>query len=365
VHDPCARGGPSYDRAVLRTGLGVLIGGSQYTRASTGQPVFALDLIDLEHLRVHKIALGFLAHGFATMPGRDTTAAIFQKRGPNAAIVELLEGTVRPFVAGPRRAFYGHGLYDPDARQIYAVEIDTDSCEGMLSVRDAQTLEVTGEIPTGGKNPHDALLLGDGRTLVVTNGGGALGSDAPGSVAFVDLSSRKVVDCVLIPDEKLNAGHVAIGKDGSIAVVSAPRDGLPGATSLGGLSLRHGAAGSLERMREPRATTDRMIGESLSVAIHEGSGVVAATHPYGGILTLWNLAERRMLRCFELASARGVTVTLDGRYFAVSHGLGGSLSLIDPTTLELVEGETIEIGRFTGSHVYAWRMPVGAAFAAT
>lgn len=353
-----------YPRGVMRTGLGVLVGGSQYVRASTGQPVFALDLLDLEALRVHSVPLSFLAHGFSTLPERATTAAVFEKRGPNAAVVELLQGNVRPIVAGPRRAFYGHGLFSPDGTQLYAVEIDTDTHEGMLSVRDAETLLVTGEIATGGKNPHDALLLEDGKTLVVTHGGGALGSDAPPSVAFLDLPSRRVIDRVAIPGENINAGHVAVGKDGSVAVVSAPRDGLPAATSLGGLSLRHGPSGPLERMEEPRGVTTRMVGESLSVAIHEATGVVAATHPYGGLLTLWSLAERRMLRSFELVSARGVTVTLDGRYFAVSHGLGGSLSLLDPTTLELVVGETIEIGRFTGSHVYAWRMPVGAAFEA-
>ncbi len=195
--------------------MAVLIGGSQYIRASTGKPIFALDLLDLESVRIHSVPLEFLAHGFATMPGRETTAAIFEKRGPNAAIVELLEAKVRSFVAGPSRAFYGHGLYDPDASKVYAVEIDTDTHEGLLSVRDAQTLEVTGEIPTGGKNPHDALLLDDRRTLVITNGGGALGSDAPASVAYVDLPSRRVVDRVLVADENLNAGHVAIGKTGA------------------------------------------------------------------------------------------------------------------------------------------------------
>jgi uncharacterized protein len=348
---------------VIRTGLGVLVGGSQYLRASTGKPIFSLDLLDLEALRTHSVPLEFLAHGFATKPGEETVAALFEKRGPNAAVVELLEARVRPIVAGPGRKFYGHGLFSPDASQLYAVEIDTETHEGLLSVRDASSFEVTGEIPTGGKNPHDALLLDDGKTLVVTNGGGALGSDAAASVAFIDLPSRRVVDIVPIPDENLNAGHVAIGKDGSIAVVSAPRDGLPGATSLGGLSLRHGARGSLERMQEPRDVTARMVGESLSVAIHESTGIVAATHPYGSVLTLWNLAQRRMLRSFDLVSARGVTVTLDGRYFAVSHGLNGSLSLLDPATMELVAGETMEVGRFTGSHVYAWRMPGGAAFA--
>ncbi|MDB4935388.1 MAG: uncharacterized protein JWP87_2360 [Labilithrix sp.] len=346
-----------------RNGLGILIGGSRYVRASTGLPFFSLDLLDLENIKLRTIDVTFLPHGFATMPGRDTTAAVFEKRGPNAAVIELLEGKVRPIAAGPGRAFYGHGLFSPDAKQIYAVEIDTDTHEGLLSVRDADTFEVTGEIATDGKNPHDALLLDDGTTLVVTNGGGELGSDAPASVAFIDLPSRRVVDRVLVADEQLNAGHVAVGTDGTIAVVSAPRDGLPGATSLGGMSLRRaGERGGLERLREPDATTKRMIGESLSVCIHEKSGVVAATHPFGGLLTLWNLAERKLLRSFEMVSARGVTLTLDGRYFAVSHGLGGSLSLIDPTTQQLVKDETMEIGRLTGSHIYAWSLPAGVSF---
>jgi uncharacterized protein len=348
---------------VLRTGLGVLIGGSQYVRASTGKTMFTLDMLDLEALRTRAIDVGFLPHGFSTMPGRPTRAAIFEKRGPNAAVVDLLEGDVRPITAGAGRMFYGHGLFAPDAKTLYGVEIDTTSHEGMLSVRDAESWQVTGEIATGGKNPHDAMLLEDDTTLVVTNGGGTRESGAQASVAFIDLPSRRVVDRVLVGDEALNAGHVAVGRDGSIAVVSAPRDGLPGATSLGGLSLRRaGETGPLERMVEPSATTGRMIGESLSVAIHEGTGVVAATHPFGDLLTLWSLAERRMLRVFELPSARGVTLTLDGKYFSVSHGKRGSLAMIDPSTLDFVEGETIEIGRFTGSHVYAWRLPEGAAW---
>lgn len=237
---------------MLRDGLGVLIGGSQYIRASTGKPVFALDLLDLEKLVVHAVPLEFLAHGFTTVPGRETTAAVFQKRGPNAAIVELLDGTARPFMAGPNRAFYGHGAYGPEGHSLYSVEIDVTTFEGMLTVRDAQTLEVTGEIPTGGKNPHDAQLLEGTRTLVVTNGGGPHGGDAPGSVAFIDLGKRTIVDRVFVDDERINAGHVAVGKDGSIALVSAPREGLPGATSLGGLSLRRAGSGVLARVREPR-----------------------------------------------------------------------------------------------------------------
>lgn len=345
-----------------RAGLGVLIGGSAYLRASTREQVFALDLLDLERLALRTIDLGFLAHGFCTKPGHETTAALFEKRGPHAAVVELLTGDVRTIDAGPGHAFYGHGAFSPDADELFGVEIDTRTHEGVLRVRDAETWEVTGEIPTGGKNPHDARIL-DERTLVVTNGGGEIGTPAAASVAFIDLRSRRVTERVFLSDPALNAGHVAIAKDGSIAVVSAPRDGLP-AGSVGGLSLRSaGETGSLQRMREPADLMTRLVGESLSVAVHEATGVVAATHPFAHRMSLWSLAEKRLLRAFELESARGVTLTPGGALFAVTHGNQGSLSLLDPTTLDFVVGQTMEIGRFTGSHTYAWTLPAGAAFA--
>ena len=339
----------------------MLIGGTRYLRATTKEPVFFLDMFDVENGRLKTIELGFLAHGFSTKPGAPATAALFEKRGPNAAVVELLEGKVRPILAGKNRAFYGHGVYAPDSPEIFSVEIDTETHEGLLAVRDRETWEVTGEIPTAGKNPHDALLLEDNRTLVITNGGGNLGTEHAASVAYVDLRTRKVTDRVLLSDESINAGHVAVARDGSIAVVSAPRDGLPGATSIAGLSLRRAKSeGPLQWMREPRAITDKMIGESLSVAIHEETRVVAATHPYGNLLTFWSLDKHELLASIALESVRGVSLTLDGRYFAIAHGQTGLLGFVDPKTLALVPEKSPVYGRFMGSHVYAWKLPEGA-----
>jgi len=344
--------------------LGVVIGGSQYASASGDRKSYALDLVDLDEERLRTIELHFLPHGFSTMPGKETVAAVFEKRGPNACLVELTTGRVRPIAADEGRAFYGHGVFAPDAQALYAVEIDTASHEGLLTVRDARTWKVTRTIPTGGKNPHDAVLLDDRRTLVVTNGGGDAASGAAPSVTFVDLASERVVDRVAIGEAAFNAGHVAIARDGSLAVVSAPRDGLP-ETALGGLSLRGpGTGGTAERMREPRDATERMTGESLSVAIHEPSRTVLATHPYGDLFTLWSLDERRLLRAFELESPRGVTVTLDGRLFALSHGKDGSLSLLDPVARDFVEGTRRSLGRFTGSHLFTWQKPEGLSFGA-
>jgi hypothetical protein len=73
-------------------------------------------------------------------------------------------------VAG--RHFYGHGAFSPDGALLYATENDFDNAAGMIGVYDARgDFQRIGELPTHGAGPHELLLLGDGRTLAVANGG--------------------------------------------------------------------------------------------------------------------------------------------------------------------------------------------------
>lgn len=343
--------------------LGVLVGGSKHGRAD-GSVTFSLDLLDLDGEGLRVIELDFLPHGFATMPARPAVAALFEKRGPHACLVELTTGRARPIAAGERRAFYGHGVFSPDSRYIYGVEIDTDTHEGLLVIREASTARPLAEMKTYGKNPHECLLLSDGATLAITNGGGPLGdtsADAAPCVTFVDLESRKLIERVPLSDPRINAGHVAVGDDGAIAVVSAPREGLRETEDDGGFSLgRRGAGLPLDKRPAPRAGA--YVGESLSVAIHEPTGTALATHPWGGALSLWRVGDGELLASFDLESPRGVAVTLDGRYFVVSHGKDGAVSLLDPSARAFVAGSTRNIGRFTGSHVYTWNPVPELAF---
>jgi hypothetical protein len=334
--------------------LGVLVGGSRYLRASDQQVTFSIDLVDLDRDQFQSIPVDFLAHGLSTHPQHPHIGALFEKRGPSACVVDLAAAKLlQPIQATSGRAFYGHGAFSPDGALLYAVEIRTDTHEGLITIRDAATLRPRDELPTYGDNPHDCVLLEDRKTLAITNGGGDLLSKRDPSVTFVDIATRKLIERIILPDPKINAGHVAVTKRGDFALVSAPRDGLPELTSLGGITLRT-ARRKPERMKSPPAITSRLWGECLSVAIHEPSQVVAATCPYGNLLTFWHLERKKLLKSHDLESVRGVTLSLDQRFFIVTYGQGGRL-LIATDSLEIVPGSERTTGRFTGSHVYTWR----------
>ena len=70
------------------------------------------------------------------------------------------------------RHFYGHGVFDPTGRLLFATENDVASGQGVLGVYDAADgYRRVGELPAHGVGPHDVALLPDGRTLAVANGG--------------------------------------------------------------------------------------------------------------------------------------------------------------------------------------------------
>jgi hypothetical protein len=70
----------------------------------------------------------------------------------------------------PDRAFNGHVIASPDGKLLYTTETNLETGQGLIGLRDAATLEKTGEWPTHGMDPHELLLDADG-SLMVANGG--------------------------------------------------------------------------------------------------------------------------------------------------------------------------------------------------
>lgn len=333
-----------------------MVGGMQLQDARTKRAFFSLDLVDLDALdpkdAVERVPMTFLAHGFAVDPRRRGVAVVLEKKGPGAAVVDLVGrralATVDP---SPGHHFYGHGQFAKDGSVLYCVETELSTRRGVLSVRDRDTFRVLGDVPTFGQNPHDCVLL-DGGVMLVTNGGGPAGTEEHGSVCLVELATGKLLERSVVTKGEWNAGHLAVSDAGTFAVSSAPRDGLPEKESPGGVSFRRGG-GPLRPMDEPRDVTGRMLGESLSVAVHEASGVAVVTNPWGNLMTLWDVREGQLLEARAMEFPRGVTLSLDGSAFVVTHGKGAIMTLFSAdramTSLGDAGGGTI-----SGSHVYAW-----------
>lgn len=336
---------------------GTIIGGGSYITG--GAQHFVLSQVDLDGdaPEPEMVDVTFLVHGVAIDPSDRRRAACFEKHGPGACLVDLAEGVrLQSIATAPNRHFYGHGTFSADGSLLYATEsvLDADR-RGALIVRDGKTFEELGELPTHGTAPHDCVMVDDGAVMVVTNGGGPLRSGAKPSVTFLDLEGGRLLEKIELGQGRYNAGHLAITARGDIALVSAPREGLPsGSPGLGAVSLKPSGK-PLVTVRKPRKIVERMKGETLSVAVHEPSGSVMATHPEGDMVTRWDLSTGRLLKRYDdFEGPNGVCLTLDEAHFVVSHVCEGraGLSLVDARSTTQDPEIAVPSAMISGSHLF-------------
>jgi hypothetical protein len=331
----------------------IILGGGRYKNLDTGKVEHVLSIVDLRSKAVSLIELDFLAHGIHLHADQPYRLAIFEKKGPHAVELDLAERRVtRRITTSQDRSFYGHGVYSGDGKLLFCTETQLDDMSGVIAIRDAATLAYVGEFPSYGQEPHECRLIDDSRTMVVTNAGGDHGGKAP-CVAYIDVASQRLIERVELTNTDLNTGHSAVGADGGLVVVSAPRRGLE-TTDRGGVSIRP-AGKKMESIRLPREVTSRMQGEALSVAIQEEEeGIAAVTHPDGGMVTFWSVAERRLLKVLDLPHPRGVTLTRDGEFFVLSFGLETNLLKITARDLNDIDEAIVPNTFISGSHLYNW-----------
>jgi uncharacterized protein len=342
--------------AVARRRTGALVGVSRFRDPDTGGERFGLDILDLDagQREPARIPLDFFGHGLAFRPDRPREAVLFGKRGQGGCALDLVARRVVQTIAPmPGHVFYGHAAYASDGRALFVVETDLASRNGAISIRDTTTFATIGALSSYGIAPHDCRLIENGRVLVVTHGGGPIGSPSLPCVTFVDVRTGVLVERHEMRNRNLNAGHVAVAADREFAVVSAPRDGLPALTSLGGVSLRR-AGQPWTQLSAPAAVASRLVGESLSLAIHRPSRTVLATHPQGDLITFWSLGSGEFVGSLDLPGPRGVTLTLDERLYAVSYGSDARLLLIEAQSVRALADRPFEPGAFGGAHLYAW-----------
>jgi hypothetical protein len=71
--------------------LGTVAGGTQYMDPEARAPRAFFDQVNLDSGEVRRIPIGFLGHGFTQDPTSMKRAALFEKKGPGGAIVDLDE----------------------------------------------------------------------------------------------------------------------------------------------------------------------------------------------------------------------------------------------------------------------------------
>jgi hypothetical protein len=354
---PEASGAAPAKKRALR---GTALGAGRFVAPEKTTYILAFVDLDAPETRMHYFETGFFGHGMLPRPLEPHKALLFEKKGPGACEVDLRAGEVlRPITTVPNREFYGHGVFSRDATLLYCTESDLDDhFRGVVNVRDAHSMDVLGEFPTYGLAPHDCLLSEDGSTLVITNAGGDVGGEQAPCVAYVDVRTEQLIEKLEFDSGLISAGHLALTPRGDLVCISAPRDGLPNKIQQpGGVSLRP-FGGAWRTMTEPAEVTRRMVGETLSVAVHPESRTVAATTPEADLVTFWHLDRGELLGKLDVPYPRGVALTLDGSEFVVSYDRTESKLLrLDARTLEVDTSwkrENIGIG---GSHLLTYDVP--------
>lgn len=191
---------------------------------------FSLALLNQSGEIFHKIELPARGHDVA-YSHTTSRAVIFARRPGTFAVAFDRKGHREPvtFSSPNGRHFYGHGVFSPDGKLLYATENDFENAAGAIGIYSARDdFRRVGELPSFGTGPHEIELMPDGQTLCVANGGiethpiygrAKLNiSTMKPSICFVDRINGVLIEQQSLPDNlhQLSIRHMAVGAGGEV-----------------------------------------------------------------------------------------------------------------------------------------------------
>lgn len=283
-----------------------------------GEDVFALEV-------------PWRAHDSLALPGNQQALFFARRPGTRAYVVDLNRGTLQHTItSAPNRHFYGHGCVSVDGRHLFTTENNIDNSSGCIGIYDIRSgFKRLGEWHSHGIGPHQLALLNDGRTLAVANGGiqthpergrDKLNLDTmQPSLAYVDSESGTLIDAFLPPHHQQSIRHLAVAPDDSV-VVAVQFQGDP--DTLLPLAYQHAGEQQLQPLAEDEMIWQRHQQYTGSVCISDDGHRALLSSPRGGIVSAWDLRERKLLSIIKQRDGAGVAFDPNSREFALSNGQG-------------------------------------------
>lgn len=186
--------------------------------------VYGVAILDQHSAVVSTHLLPGRGHGFASNPRAQWLVA-FARRPGNFAVALHRNRASEPVVfhTPEDRHFYGHGVFSADGRLLYAAENAFETGEGTIGVYDVTDgFNRISEFATHGVGPHEIVLMPDGKSLCVANGGIRTHPDqgrqklnlptmAP-TVVFIDTATGALLSSHALPSKlhRLSLRHMAV-----------------------------------------------------------------------------------------------------------------------------------------------------------
>jgi uncharacterized protein len=299
------------------------------------QIVFSADLPDRGH-DVTFDPVSQRAVVFARRPG--TFAVVFDHTNSKEPLtITSVEG----------RHFFGHGVFSPDGKLLYATENDFEYAAGMIGIYDASDdFRRVGEFPTHGMDPHELLMMPDGRTLAIANGGIETHPDfgraklnlstMKPSLIFVDRHSGDLIEAHLLPPalHQLSIRHMDIDAMGTVWFGCQ----YEGSASDRPLLVGKAKPGSdLTLVEMPENALSGLRNYVGSVAANPSAGTIAVSSPQGNRMIVIDAVTGAVRSSVSLKEVCGLAP--DRSAFMATTGTG---EIVDP------QGDAIELSD------YAW-----------
>lgn len=264
---------------------------------------------------------------------RSGRAVAFARRPGTFAVAFDVSNSAPPqiFTAADGRHFYGHGAFSRDGRLLYVSENDIAGARGVIGIYDvAAGYKKIGEHPSHGVGPHEIILLEDGRTLAVANGGldtvpeldrVDLNRDAmQPSLTFVDAESGELRAKHMLPPalNQLSIRHIVADRSGAVWFGAQWEGGQTETPQL------IGSAGidRTVRLIDPPAGGDvDLRGYVGSVAASRDGTIIAASAPKAGRILYIDASNGAIAGVSELKDACGIAGDHDA-LFASTSGFG-------------------------------------------
>lgn len=253
---------------------------------------------------------------------------VFARRPGTFALVMDPSRRQTPFtiVSAAGRHFYGHGVFSPDGRLLYATENDFDAARGVVGIYDASDgFRRLGEFETHGIGPHEILLTPDGRTLAIANGGiethpdfgrAKLNLDSmEPSIVFLDRRSGTLVERHACEPRwrQLSLRHMTFDRSGDLWF-GCQYEGAQ--SDLPPLIGKVGRETGLRLLDMPAEHLQAMQNYVGSVASSNDGDHVAISAPHGNLIVIVDTAGR-VVRTAALADGCGLAPR-DGGFLATS-----------------------------------------------
>lgn len=299
---------------------------------------FAVGAFDAAGAKAFEVPMPGRGHSFADRPGRAEVVHFARRPGTFARVIDVRRGTVaHAFETPPDRHFYGHGVFSPDGRLLYAAENDFEAGRGAIGVYDAADgYGRVGELGSHGIGPHDVRLLSDGATLVVANGGIRTHPDMPRvklniptmapSLVYLDRRDGRLIEEVRLAPERhlLGIRHLAVAPDDTVAFAMQYEGPAGDVVPLVGT---HRPGGEVRLFEGPEQVLRAMENYCGSAAFDPSGRVLGVSAPRGNVMTFWEATTGRHLASVTVPDGCGIAPGAGPGAFMASSGQGGAVAV--------------------------------------